>query len=86
VRHLLCLISTCGFPLFCVFSTFPLAILAESRAVLPCTNVGSPVILLEEDVPAAGAFRDTVDRFLGEEKELRFTTSEPVSFFRRIFG
>lgn len=61
-------------------------VIPESREVLSCTNVGSPVILLSEDKPVAGAFRDTVDRYLGEEKELRFTTPEPVSFFRRIFG
>jgi len=61
-------------------------VIPESRDVLTCTNVGSPAILLNDDVPVAGALRDTVDRFLGEEKELRFMTSEPVSFFRRIFG
>lgn len=58
----------------------------ESRDILPCTNVGSPVITLGDDNPAAGAFNDMVDRFLGEEKELRFVTPEPVSFFSRIFG
>jgi septum site-determining protein MinD len=61
-------------------------VIPESKHVLPCTNVGSPVILMEEKVPASGAFKDTVDRFLGEEKALRFTTPEPVSFFQRIFG
>jgi septum formation inhibitor-activating ATPase MinD len=60
--------------------------IVESKEVLNCTNVGSPVILLSEDTPVAGAFRDTVDRFLGEERALRFITPEPVSFFRRIFG
>ena len=58
----------------------------ESKDVLPCTNIGNPVITLGEDNPAAGAFNDMVDRFLGEEKEMRFITPEPVSFFKRIFG
>jgi len=61
-------------------------VIPESRDVLTCTNVGNPVILLDDKIPVAGALRDTVDRFLGKEKELRFTTPEPVSFFRRIFG
>jgi septum site-determining protein MinD len=58
----------------------------ESRDVLSCTNLGTPVIALQKETPASGAFSDMVDRFLGEEKELRFVTPEPVSFFRNIFG
>jgi septum site-determining protein MinD len=61
-------------------------IVPESKEVLPCTNLGQPAILLDPTVPVAGAFQDTVDRFLGEEREMRFTTVEPVSFFSRIFG
>jgi len=41
---------------------------------------------LGDDNPAAGAYSDMVDRFLGEEKDLRFITPEPVSFFKRFFG
>ena len=61
-------------------------VIPESRDVLPCTNLGSPVITLGDDNPAAGAFNDTVDRYLGEDRPLRFVTPEPVSFFKRIFG
>lgn len=61
-------------------------VIPESREVLTCTNTGSPAILLEDEVPVSGAFRDTVARFSGDEKELRFIRPEPVSFFRRIFG
>ena len=63
-----------------------LGVIPESRDVLPCTNLGNPVITLPDTVPAAGAFQDMCDRFLGEEKELRFTTPEPVSFFGKLFG
>lgn len=63
-----------------------LGVIPESKDVLTCTNHGTPVISLGEDSPAAGAYLDMVDRFLGEEKDLRFVTAEPVSFFRRIFG
>lgn len=61
-------------------------VIPESRDVLPCTNLGQPVITLEETVPAAGAFQDLTDRFLGKEIEMRFVTPEPVSFFSRMFG
>lgn len=61
-------------------------VIPESKDVLTCTNVGSPIITLGEENPAAAAYSDMVDRFLGEDKELRFVTPEPVSFFKRIFG
>ena len=54
--------------------------------MLSCTNLGTPVITLGEGKPVSGALNDMVDRFLGEEKELRFVTPEPVSFFRKFFG
>lgn len=61
-------------------------VIPESKSVLSCTNVGQPVITLGEEDNAAGAYADLVDRFLGEEKELRYVTPEPVSFFKNIFG
>ncbi|GMH46491.1 hypothetical protein TrRE_jg4198 [Triparma retinervis] len=63
-------------------------VIPESKAILTCTNLGTPVISSNSHLedPASGAYSDMVDRFLGEEKELRFTTAEPASFFSRIFG
>lgn len=63
-----------------------IGVIPESRDVLTCTNLGTPIISLGDENSAAGAYMDMVDRFLGHEKELRFVTSEPVSFFKRIFG
>ncbi|KAL7533038.1 hypothetical protein ACHAXR_005002 [Thalassiosira sp. AJA248-18] len=63
-----------------------LGVIPESRDVLTCTNLGKPIISMGEEHPAAGAYMDMVDRFLGQERELRFVTPEPVSFFKRIFG
>ena len=64
-----------------------IGVIPESKEVLPCTNLGNPVITLaEENVPAGMAFGDTVDRFLGEEKELRFVTAEPKSFLQKLFS
>ena len=50
-----------------------LGVIPESRAVLNASNAGTPVIL-EEDTDAGQAYRDTVARFLGEERPLRFIT------------
>ncbi len=61
-------------------------VIPESKDVLTCTNLGVPIITMEKESSATGAYRDMVDRYLGEEKELRFITPEPVSFFKRIFG
>lgn len=59
-------------------------VIPESKDVLTCTNVGTPIITLKGN-NAAGAYNDMVDRFMGEERELRFVTPEPVSFFKRLF-
>jgi septum site-determining protein MinD len=54
-------------------------VIPESKDVLTCTNLGSPVIDMAQS-PAAAGYSDMVDRFLGEEKELRFVTAESKSF------
>jgi septum site-determining protein MinD len=62
-------------------------VIPESKEVLPCTNVGNPVITLAKDgVYAAKAFEDMVDRFRGEKRDLRFITPEPESLFKKLFG
>ncbi len=61
-------------------------VIPESKDVLTCTNLGNPVITMSDQVPAAGAFQDMVDRYLGEDKPLRYTVAEPDSIFKRIFG
>jgi septum site-determining protein MinD len=64
-----------------------LGVIPESKEVIPCTNVGNPVITLaSENVPAAKAFEDMVDRYLGEKRDLRFVTPEPESLFKQLFG
>ena len=64
-----------------------IGVIPESKDVLTCTNLGTPIITMEdENNSAAGAYSDMVDRYLGEDKELRFITPEPVSFFKKIFG
>lgn len=60
-------------------------VIPESKDVLTCTNLGTPIITMENN-NAAGAYDDMVDRYLGEDKPLRFVTPEPVSFFKKVFG
>jgi septum site-determining protein MinD len=52
--------------------------------VLAASNSGTPVIL-DPASDAAQAYADTVARFLGAEKPLRFIT-EDRGLLRRLFG
>ncbi|QIT54401.1 septum site-determining protein MinD [Aquisalimonas sp. 2447] len=62
-----------------------LGVIPESQAVLNASNAGVPVIL-EEDSDAGQAYADAVDRFLGEERPLRFTDVPRKGFLGRLFG
>ena len=62
-----------------------LGVVPESQTVLQASNAGVPVIL-EEDSDAGQAYRDLVDRFLGEELPHRFLTDQKKGFLRRLFG
>ena len=44
-----------------------IGVIPESRDVLTCTNLGTPIISLGDDHPAAGAYMDMV---VSNEKEL----------------
>ncbi len=61
-----------------------LGVIPESPSVLAASNAGTPVIL-DQASDAAQAYTDTVARFLGEEKPLRFIT-EDRGLLRRLFG
>jgi len=62
-----------------------IGIIPESKAVLKASNTGTPVII-DEDSDAGCAYADAVDRFLGEERPMRFIQIERKSFFKRLFG
>lgn len=62
-----------------------LGVTPESQAVLNASNSGMPVIL-GEDSSAAEAYKDIVDRFLGEDKPQRFISMEKKGLFKKIFG
>jgi septum site-determining protein MinD len=40
--------------------------------------------MAESDV--SEAYKDVIDRFLGEDKPMRFTEAVKPGFFKRIFG
>ncbi|CAM9114092.1 unnamed protein product [Chrysoparadoxa australica] len=61
-----------------------IGLIPECRSVLSSTNTGQPVILSEED--AGIAYSDAVARFLGDEREMKFTTPKPVGLLKKIFG
>ncbi|OOV85895.1 septum site-determining protein MinD [Oceanospirillum linum] len=60
-------------------------VIPESPAVLRASNQGIPVV---HDTPsdAGQAYSDTVARFLGEEKPMRFVELERKGLFSRMFG
>jgi septum site-determining protein MinD len=62
-----------------------LGAIPESEDVLNASNAGSPVVL-EEKSAAAEAYKDVVERFLGEEVEHRFLTVEKKGLFKKLFG
>jgi len=62
-----------------------IGVIPESEAVLQASNQGLPSIHLT-GTDVAEAYRDVVDRYLGEDKPLRFTEYEKPGLLRRIFG
>jgi septum site-determining protein MinD len=53
--------------------------------VLQASNQGTPAIhMANSDV--SEAYKDVIDRFLGEDKPMRFTEAEKPGFFKRLFG
>lgn len=62
-----------------------IGVIPESEAILQASNQGTPVITLSTS-DAAQAYMDVVDRFLGEDKPMRFLEPQKNGFFKRIFG
>ena len=62
-----------------------IGVIPESENVLQASNQGTPAIMMDgSDV--SEAYKDVIDRFLGEDKPLRFTEAEKPGFFKRLFG
>lgn len=62
-----------------------IGVIPESENVLQASNQGTPAIHMNgSDV--SEAYKDVIDRFLGEDKPLRFVDVEKAGFFKRLFG
>ena len=62
-----------------------IGVVPESESVLQSSNQGAPVIHLK-DSDVSEAYLDIVDRFLGDDKPLRFVDYEKPGLFKRLFG
>lgn len=62
-----------------------IGVIPESDAVLQASNQGLPAIYIKgSDV--SGAYLDVVDRFLGNDKPMRYVDADKPGFFKRLFG
>lgn len=61
-----------------------IGVIPESSDVLQASNTGTPAINLR-GTSVAESYSDVVSRFLGEQKEMRFTVAEKKGLFRRFF-
>lgn len=62
-----------------------IGVIPESETVLQASNQGTPSIHMQgSDV--SEAYKDVIDRFLGEDKPLRFIEAPKQGFFKRLFG
>ena len=62
-----------------------IGVIPESETVLQASNQGLPAVhLTGSDV--SEAYKDVIDRFLGEETSMRFVDVQKSSLFKRLFG
>ena len=62
-----------------------IGVVPESEVVLQQSNQGIPAIHAT-GTNVADAYSDIIDRFLGQDKPMRFIEAEKPSFFKRLFG
>jgi len=62
-----------------------IGVIPESEAVLQASNQGTPAVHMKgSDV--SEAYKDVVDRFLGQDKPMRFIDAQKGGFLKRLFG
>lgn len=62
-----------------------IGVIPESESVLNASNQGVPAIYMK-GTDVAEAYGDVIDRFMGQDKPLRFVDAEKPGFFKRLFG
>ncbi len=62
-----------------------IGVIPESESVLQASNQGVPAVHMQgSDV--SEAYKDVIDRFLGEDKPMRFTEAPKQGLLKRLFG
>ncbi len=62
-----------------------IGVIPESESVLQASNQGTPAVHMQgSDV--SEAYKDVIERFLGNERPLRFVEAEKKGFLKRLFG
>ncbi len=62
-----------------------IGVIPESETVLQASNQGLPAVHMEgSDV--SEAYKDVIDRFMGQDKPMRFIDAQKPSLFKRLFG
>jgi septum site-determining protein MinD len=62
-----------------------IGVIPESDAVLQASNQGTPAVHLK-GTDVSEAYMDVVDRFLGQDRPLRFIDPQKAGFLKRLFG
>ena len=62
-----------------------IGVIPESETVLQASNQGIPAVHMT-GTDVSEAYKDVIDRFLGEDKPLRFIDAQKPSFLKRLFG
>ncbi|MDB5942083.1 MAG: minD [Ramlibacter sp.] len=62
-----------------------IGVIPESESVLQASNQGVPAVHMKgSDV--SEAYKDVIDRFLGQDKPMRFVDAQKQGFLKRLFG
>ena len=62
-----------------------IGVIPESESVLQASNQGTPAVHMKgSDV--SEAYKDVIDRFLGQDKPMRFVDAQRQGFLKRLFG
>ena len=62
-----------------------IGVIPESEIVLQASNQGVPAVHMQgSDV--SEAYKDVIDRFLGQDRPMRFIDAQKPGFFKRLFG
>ena len=62
-----------------------IGVIPESETVLQASNQGLPAVHMKGS-EVSEAYKDVVDRFLGQDKPLRFVDPQKAGFLKRLFG